>query len=324
MIICTDKEYFFRNQKKMTIIPFSQSEAWYNYMISKQKKIALFIDNNDNPNLFTWGIEEKTPLSNKKIIRFEGESYNIINDKLITEFYSKLCQLDYLAIEINSNNRYYIDFEIGIRRAGFLRPIASFNCPLTLEINFKNDIIYNRNWKRNYKLAVKNNLIFEEVKNLEEIHFEQIEKMFYEMSILKSLNYKIQKKELKALLTSNFIRTFFVYDKTMQPLASRIIYYDKNLSADVIAANSNKAREFGATFFIIQNILELLKKEEVKCFDFSRIAPSTNDSDNVYLFKNSIESEKVQYNGEWSFYKNKTMELAMFFYKIFKLKKQRY
>ena len=117
---------------------------------------------------------------------------------------------------------------------------------------------------------------------------------------------------------------YMVYNNSNIPIAARIIHFDKIYSSDVFAANSNEARNCGATYFMMQNIFELLKNEDLKFFDFGRIPPSNHETDSVYTFKNASRGKKVQYNGEWVVYKSKYMELLMLFYKLFKLKKQRY
>ena len=148
--------------------------------------------------------------------------------------------------------------------------------------------------------------------------------MFREMADLKGLAYTLEAASLLTLLSSSDIRTFMVYNNSNIPIAARIIHFDKIYATDIFAANSNEARNCGATYFIMQSIFEKLKKEGFKYFDFGRIPPSNHATDSIYTFKNASRGKKVQYNGEWALYKSKNMELLMLFYKMFKLKKQRY
>ena len=73
-----------------------------------------------------------------------------------------------------------------------------------------------------------------------------------------------------------------------------------------------------------KHILELLKVEDYNFFDFGRIPPSNHHTNGVYIFKNGIKGNKIQYCGEWIYYKNSIFEEAMYLYKKYFLKKQRY
>ena len=145
-----------------------------------------------------------------------------------------------------------------------------------------------------------------------------------ELAELKQLPYKLEINSLRELLKTDKMRLYIVNDKNNNPIAARIINLNFPYSSDVFAANSLEARNCGATYFIMQRIFETLKEEEFKTFDFGRIPPSSHATDSVYVFKNASRGNKIQYNGEWVHYKSNLIELMMSFYKLFKLKKQRY
>lgn len=324
MIQLDKPDQFFSIQKKFPHIPFTQSEGWYNYQ-NNSNSIVFFVDNEIDPKIALWGREQKIPLSKKKILRIEGEAYYPnLNEKMFRQFYSKLLQLNYFGIEINSNNNYNINYEIGIRRAGFKRPLALHACPLTIVINLQEEFQFDRNWKRNMKKAIMNNLLFEELKIIQENQIDAIIKMFSEMADLKNLRYKLEHHSFRELLSSPDIRTFVAKQEDNKFITARIVHINNNYASDVIAANSLKARETGATYFIMENILTLLKKEEKEFFDFGRIPPSNHETDSVYNFKNASRGKKTQYNGEWAYYNNPVMEGLMYVYKRIVLKKQRY
>ena len=191
-------------------------------------------------------------------------------------------------------------------------------------MNFNLDFRFDNNWKRNIKKAQETGLVFKEVIDFNSVLLLEITEMFKEMADLKGLGYILESVSLISLLLSKDIRTFMVYNQSNTPVAARIIHFDKIYATDIFAANSNEARNCGATYFMMQNIFELLKNEDFKFFDFGRIPPSNHETDSVYTFKNASRGKKVQYNGEWVVYKSKYMELLMLFYKMYKLKKQRY
>lgn len=325
MIQIKDAKHFFDIQKQIKKIPFTQSEGWYKSESLKNNNILFFVDNEKDVNIAVWGREQSIPLSKKKLLLINGEAISEnISEKSIIDFYSELTALNFEGIEINSDNKYNVDFEIGLRRAGFVRPYGSFSCPLTINFHLQEDFKFNRNWKRNVKKAIHSELKFEEIKTFTEETTKSIITMFKEMADLKNLGYQLEEKSLTGLLNSSDMRLFMVYDKQHSPVAARIIHDNKPYSSDVYAANSLTARDNGATYFIMQSIFEKLKEENYTEFDFGRIPPSNHATDSVYVFKNASRGDKIQYNGEWCYYKSKRLELLLFLYKSFKLKKQRY
>ena len=325
MIQIKNAEHFFEIQKQIKKIPFTQSEGWYKSERLKNTNIHFFVDNEKEVKIAAWGREYKVPFTKKKLLLFKGEALSEnIEEKSVIDFYRELTKLDFDGIEIDSNTKYNVDFEIGLRRSGFVRPIGFFSCPLTINFQVQDEHNFNRNWKRNVKKALASELIFEEKKSITEEIKRSIISMFKEMASLKKLGYQIEQESLTYLLNSSQMRLFIVYDKQQRPIAARIIHDNKPFSSDVYAANSIKARDNGATYFMMQKIFEKLKEENYMEFDFGRIPPSNHATDSVYAFKNASRGDRIQYNGEWSCFKSKRLELLLFFYKTFKIKKQRY
>lgn len=316
---------FFKLQEKIPHIPFTQSRGWYDYVVCNGSVVVFYVDSEQEPKIMCWGVEYKIPFSSKKILRIEGESYqDDLTEKVFKKFYASLTKTKYIGVEINSNNTYNIEFEVGIRRSGFKRPIGFFSSPLTIEVDFKLNFKFDNNWKRNVKKAVKNELQFKELKDASVLEITQISDMFKELSDLKGLGFLLKIEALQLLIASKSIRTFMVYDNEKQPIAARIIHENKQYATDIFAANSMQARNYGATYFMMEQIFEKLKNEGCKRFDFGRIPPSNHATDSVYVFKNTSRGKKIQYNGEWAYYKNNLIEGLMYFYKRYVIKKQQY
>ena len=165
---------------------------------------------------------------------------------------------------------------------------------------------------------------FQELIDISTKETKQISDMFKELANLKGLGFHLETESLQILLASNDIRTFMVYNNKNHPVAARIVHVNNLFATDIFAANSLEARKCGATYFIMQHIFETLKEEGFQTFDFGRIPPSNHATDSVYVFKNASRGTKVQYNGEWTFYKKKYIEILLLAYKLLKLKKQRY
>ena len=324
MIEIHDPKFFFELQSSIISVPYTQSEAWHDYKLSKGEVIRYFIDSRKKTSFSIWGIEKKIPFLRKKLFLIEGESYhNQFNESQFASFFRFFKDLNYDAVLINSINSYDVEYEIGIRRSGFVRPLYSTSCPLTLIVNIQGINKYNRNWKRNVKTAIDQKLDFIEIIDPNEIDIEVFIYMFQEMSKLKKLKYTLYPQHLLCLTKNKHIR-FFLVKKDNRPVAARIIYQNEKNAFDVYAANSKEARNNGASYFLMEKIFELLKIEGVEDFDFGRIPPSTKESDNVYLFKKASGGFPLQYNGEWVLYRNFFTEILLSLYKVFITKNQRY
>jgi hypothetical protein len=115
MVEITNHNEFFMLQKRMENVPFTQSEAWYDMLVSKGLRIRFFINSLDNYVIAVWGFEEKIPFFNKKIFRVQGEALRkVIEEKVIRTFYKSIKD-KYEAIEIDSNNKYNIEYEIDLQ-----------------------------------------------------------------------------------------------------------------------------------------------------------------------------------------------------------------
>ena len=138
------------------------------------------------------------------------------------------------------------------------------------------------------------------------------------MARFKKMIFRLNYNSVSELLNSDDFRLFMVYDEKGLPLSTNIEYVNDDFSYLIFARNSNAAH------FMYIKILELLKLKQVKVFDHGRIPPSDKDTDGLYQFKKGTGGNKVQYNGGYTYHKFGIVELVVFFYKWFKLKKRRY
>lgn len=127
-------EDFFALKEKFTFIPYSQSRNWHDYLIAKGESVIFYVDNLLTPEIAIMGKVKRIPIIGK-VLFIEGELISDeISDKMITTFYRDITNLQYSGFEINSPHKYTIEYEIGIRRAGFVRPISLTSCPLSIII----------------------------------------------------------------------------------------------------------------------------------------------------------------------------------------------
>lgn len=324
MIEIKDSLNFFKIQSDFKRIPFSQSEGWYNYLKAQGKELVFYADQINNPNIMCWGVVERLPLSIMTILRMEGDVLKDIREKSIRSFYQGFKSLGYSGVEINNNHFYSIEYEVGLRRAGFIRPIGSFSSSLTIEVDLSEKLNFNRVWRKNLKNAVSQNLNFEEIENPTNEHINTFVELFNEMARFKKLTYKLSHTSILELLNSKDFRLFVVNDKNDITLSAHISYVKNGHAYAVFAANSRQSRNYGAAAFLYSEILNKLKFEQIKFFDHGRIPPSDKDKDGLYLFKRGTGGKIIQYNGEWTYYRSKLTNITVFFYKWLKLKKQLY
>mgnify|MGYP000911662458 CR=1 FL=1 len=316
------KELFFDIQNRMDFIPYEQAKGWHDYTIEKYKcQVLYFVDDIVGPKICAWGLIT-VKLKLFRYVSIVGESrINTLTYKDYQKFYACLIEdlkNKYGLIFVTSNTVYEVDFELGIRLAGFLRPLNFFDSPLSIIIDFSNERPRKRIWKRQVREAGENQLLFKEIKN---ISFEDImifTDMYRELSRRKNLSGYLSREGLEKLFQDKRFKLFFVY-KDNSVLAGRIVYVDRSESYDVYAANSDASRNIkGTTYFMMESIFTWLKQNGVKRFDFGRIPVGLRPANSVFEFKSHSGGEVVNYNGSWVYSRNKILEFVLAFYREFK------
>lgn len=324
MIEIKDPVLFFEIQSKFKRIAFSQSQGWYEYRKAQGKELAFFVDRMTDTNVMCWGMVERVPLIGKKILRIEGDVFSKVKENIIRDFYSGFKDSAYVGIEMDSNHNYSIEYEIGIRRAGFLRPFGSYSCPLSIEVDLSSELKFNRTWRKSLEKAINHNLHFKEITTPTSEDINTFIVIFKEMAGFKKMSFNLYHNSVSKLVNSDDFRFFIVSDEKGNRLSAHIVYVKNDFAYFTFAANSKLSRNYHAAHFMYKRILELLKLEQIKVFDHGRIPPSDKGTDGLYQFKKGTEGNKVQYNGEWTYYKSIITEIAVSLYKWLKLKNQRY
>ncbi len=316
-----EAEDFFRLQKRMPFIQSTQSQSWYLYWQEKKFKTIFFCDDIAKPKICCWGLLIKLPFLGY-VLRIEGESYlESLSENDFKLFYSNIGIKRLAGILIISNSNYNLNYEIGIRRAGYKRPLGMATCPLSIKIDLTKEIEYSRNWSREKNKAILEGVYFRQIENPTTVELRSFVEMHKDMAKRKKLSHKLSEKELSAIFDEDHnFRLFFVFDKNDKPIAGRIIYTHKFYAYDMLAANSNSALENGGTFFLVQSILEYLQNSDFEFFDFGRIPPSNHSTDGVYQFKKKVRGDIIVYNGDWSWFRNKWIEYLYYIY-FFEIKK---
>lgn len=321
-MIQIDKNTFFSITQVFDYMPFTQSMGWWAMNSGKDEShFVFFVDNMEKPSIACLGyVMRKFGL---KMLQIEGECFfskKEIESKKIRDFYREISQTDFDIIEINSSLKYNMLYEIGIREAGYLKPVGLFSIPLTIEVDLKNKIEFDRNWKRNLEKAAKNDLEFEIITQLSEKDYSDFCTIYNIMTERKNVGNHIDNNQVINILADNSFQLFFVkqYDKR---IAAIITYCRNNFSIGVFAGSTNEALSVSATFFMYNQLFQYFKNKGVKVYDMARICPGTHSKQSVFLFKNGVRGEYVQYCGEFSFYKRQIYRYLMYFVKKYLFKK---
>lgn len=319
-----NKQDFFKAQQRLESIPFNQTEEWFEKCGFKESDSIFFIDDLSNPHIGCWGL-----IFNRKFIGKQlnilGESYkNIITSHHIRDFYMKINSSQFDFIEISSFQIHDVKFEIGIRRAGFLRPMIANLSPLTIIISTSEIRKTHKTWNKNLRLSSNANLTFKCIENPTIESIEVFCKIFNELKALKKLSYDLTPNSMINFFKSGKYKLFFVYNEEMTPICARIVYISGITSYDVHAANSEEARKCGAAYFIIEEIIKYMNNRGVEYFDYGMISPSNNEMDEIYRAKSYSGGTPTLYNGQWVYYKSKWVEYLINGYFYFIKKASRY
>ncbi|HRZ96416.1 MAG TPA: hypothetical protein P5084_02590 [Paludibacter sp.] len=317
-----DRNLFFKIQTEyFSNIPFDQTEEWLQ-STGSDENIHFFVNNVDKPDMACWGRFFKRRIIGNHLI-IDGTAIQTENIKTIRDFFQDIVNQGYSIIEVSDIGVYTTFFEIGIRQAGFVRPILSLS-PLSLIVKTQEPFNFQRNWKRNVKKALEAGCEFEIVEAPSEIQLKEFVELFNQLKIRKGLGFSINDKSLYILLKNKSYKMFFVKDKAGKYISGRILYVNSDNSYDVYAANSDEGIRNGAAYYIQECVLQYLKEIGVSLFDYGRISPSNDEMNNIYVAKNYSGGEPIAYNGQWLYSKNIQISFLYEFYKFLIRKQRRY
>ncbi|MBN1463904.1 MAG: hypothetical protein JXQ69_03390 [Paludibacteraceae bacterium] len=317
------KEQFFELTATFEWLPYTQTYGWFAFCnCDNSGNYLCLVDSFEKPQIACFCHVKKA--LGLKMLLLEGECLKSKNYKssLIKSFYEGVCTLGYDMVEVVSNSVYNSEFEIGIRRAGFLRPVGAFSMPLSNWIDLRTAIKYNSNWTRNIKKSMDFQLQFQLHDSPDDELIQTIVSFYNQFTKEKGFLHQLNlEATTKLLRSSNF--SLGVVTSPDNTILSCIIYHSTSSHAGLLyAAKSEEAKENGATFFMYSHLFEALRNKGVESFDMEKLVPSTHTTDGVFLFKDGVKGERVLYNGEWSWYKRRIYRPLMYFVKKCLFKKR--
>ena len=318
-----DKNTFFDITQNFDFVPFMQSEGWWAMnSVKDENRFVFFVDSLKKPTLACMGCVIKR--FGLKLLLIDGECFadaQQISDKKVRDFYKDIKQTGFDMVEVNSSLPYNALYEIGIREAGYLRPVGMFSTPLSSWVYLQQKIYYNRNWERNIKKSEKYSLELKIIAEPTEKDYKDFCEIYNLMSNRKNIN-KLSTQQISRLLISKNFQILFV-EKNNERIAAIIIYFNKNqaISEGIFAGSTDKALATHATFFMYDAMFQYLKKLNYEIYDMAKLAPSTHSKQSVFLFKNGVKGEKILYCGEFSWYKRQIYRPMMYFVKKYLFKR---
>ena len=318
-----DKNTFFDTTQKFDFVPFTQSEGWWTYhSVKDENRFAFFVDSLEKPMIACMGHIKKS--FGLKMLQIESECLfdkKNIDSKKIREFYKEITQTGFDIIEVNSSLPYNALYEIGIREAGYLRPVGMFSTSLSSWIYLQQEIHYNRNWERNIKKSEKYDLELEIITQANEKDCNDFCEIYNLMSNRKMIN-KLFSQQVSGLFIDKNFQLLFVKGNN-ERIAAIIIYFNKKgaFADGVFAGSTGKALTIHATFFMYNAMFQYLKGLNCEIYDMARLAPSTHSKQSVFLFKNGVKGDYLLYCGEWSWYRKRIYRPLMYFVKKYLFKR---
>lgn len=299
-----DKELFFALQAKIKDVPYSQTLGWHDTAYkSVQNKLVYFVNTTDDPRICCFGYLSKRKLFGD-VLAIDGISRK--NDVNITEyraFFKSIVEEGYSIIDVSDIGRYSADFEVGIRRAGFVHPFGLSLSPLSLVVNLKEPFKFHRKWRSHVKNSVSCGNTFYPVESPTKNDAEEFVRMFGELKDRKNLNYSCSPDNIYYLVQNGY-KMFFMKNKEGENIAGRLEYICGKNVYDVYAANTETGLSNGAVYHLQEEILNYLAEHKYSEFDYGMIPPSDNHMDDIYIAKSYSGGSPIAYNGQWQYCKS--------------------
>ena len=316
MEIISDKQKYFELIKDFEYIPVTQSEGWYDFHAYKNpERIIFIVDALDNPAIACFAHVKK--FLHLKMLQIEGEATirKTMTSKQIQLFYREITNLGYDFIETNSQAIYNPEYEIGIRKAGYLRPVGLFSTHLSVLVDLNKALTLSSNWEKNLKIASRQKFSFEVVELIQEKHIQEFLSQYKTLLNDKKFDFQLNKDQISQLLTDQSFGLANIKDEEDSIIACFVFYKHEKYAESIFRTKKDSARKTGATFFLYVKLLDFLRKNGVEYFDMGRITPGNKSKDGVADFKTGIKGALIIYNGEWSWYKKPLYRPLMYFVK---------
>ena len=299
-----DKDTFFSLQSKIADIPFMQSKGWHDTAFqSVLDKLVYFVNTTDDPRICCFGYLSKRKFFGNMLAIDGIARKKDVNTTELRTFFKSIVDEGYDMIDISDVSQYSAEFEVGIRRAGFVHPFGLSLCPMTLMVNLQAPFTFHRKWRSHVRNSVSCGNFFYPVEEPTRTDAEEFVRMFGELKDRKKLRYSCNADSIYHMVSNGF-KLFFMKNKDGENIAGRLEYICGKNVCDVYAANTNQGLANGAVYHLQEEILKYLAEHKYKEFDYGMIPPSNNHMDDIYIAKRYSGGHPIGLNGQWQYCKS--------------------
>lgn len=296
-----DRDLFFQLQMMLETIPFNQTQEWLEHVYGQNmNRIHYFVDSTKKPHVACFGYLGKNKFIGLRL-NIDGicKSADCSADDIRT-FFKSIIDEGYDMVQVSDIDAYNPDFEVGVRRAGLIRPLGLHLCPMSMIVDLQKPFQFHRNWRRNVKKAAEHGCHFVAKESPTLADAKEFVRLFGELKERKGLGFTLSPDKIMTLLKGNY-KLFFIVDANGINICGRISYINNTDVYDVYAANSYESISVGAAYMIQEYIFQFFKEKGYEKFDYGRIPPSAGKMDNIYVAKSYSGGSPIGYNGEWNY-----------------------
>ena len=308
------KDIFYQAVADFEWIPFTQTLA-YNLSLVAEEAMHFYLDDVESPCVGCVGYERRK--LGMRMLCVGGECLRAmqVDRKKYAAFYQGLHETGFDVYEVNISTPYSVDAEIAFRTGAWLRPVGMFSTNLSKIISTTSPAKYDRSWKHNLKKAHTSDLSLVIKENFDQEDILAYMACHREILSRKGFRDDLSESGLEKLRGDDHFKMGLVTDREGIIVAGHIFYAHPLAASSIYAFTTLEGREKGAAYLLYEGMIQYLAQQQIKVFDVGRITPSAHKKNNIFLFKDGIGGEYVQYLGEWLWCKRKWMPLALYFMK---------
>lgn len=300
-----DKETFFKLQARIPDISFHQSLEWHDTAFKTvSDSLVYYVNTLDDPRICCFGYLAKRRFIGN-VLDIQGVSRKEdVNSTELRTFFKSIVEEGYDVITISDVKEYSAEFEVGIRRSGFIHPLGLSLCPMSMVVDLTKPFTFHRKWRSHVRDSEKAGNVFYPVENPTLEDATEFVRMFQELKERKSLGYNCNAEDVFQLVSGNY-KLFFMKNSEGKNVAGRLEYTCGKLVYDIYAANTYESLKSGAIYHLQEAILNYLREHKYTEFDYGRIPPCDGKMDDIYIAKSYSGGRPVGYNGQWEYSKSR-------------------
>lgn len=307
MVQTVDFHTFVTATNNWQRVAHSQTQGWKEAFL-QQADIRCFLS--ENIACIGW-IGRKW---GKRMLTITGECFRTlpVSEKQVFAFFEQVVREPVDLIYVNSDSLYSPLYEVGIRQAGFLRPVGLFSTTLSKEVALDQPYRFDKSWQRNLRHTEEAQLRFVPVESPDDKSLADYVRQHNEMEQRKGFRDGLSVEQLRTILSYPDFRLAWVDDAQGSHLAGGVVFHRRDYARFLYSFTSLEGRRQSASYLLYKGWMDELASIGVKRFDLGRLSPSKHNKNNLFLFKNGVGGTTVSYNGEWLYSASQSLPFALY------------